>query len=67
MSSDRLLAKLSAEEREKLQHFVAVNGRSWKSKLRDCWMRGDWVLRETRNTIGPSGLSRLRVAKWVKL
>jgi hypothetical protein len=45
-----------------LRDFAAANGRTWKRKLIDAWMRGDNLgceLQQVRNTIGPSGLLRL--------
>ena len=47
------------------RHF----GRRWKDKLRQCWMHASYPpelrdmaphLQHIRNTLGPSGLSRLK-------
>ena len=46
-----------------LDRFARKNGRCWKAKLRDLWIRGkdDGALRIVRNKIGPSGLDRVRL------
>lgn len=57
------LRKLSEDELDRLDEFIHENGRAWRSKLRQAWSRGDSTLRETRNTIGPSGLDKLRIPR----
>ncbi|WOJ91708.1 hypothetical protein RZS28_19890 (plasmid) [Methylocapsa polymorpha] len=65
---------LTPEQIEALQSFAKRNGRCWKSKLCTLYMNGrDAVqpegpfLRQVRNTIGPSGLYRMRLDKTVAL
>lgn len=50
---------LSEQEREKFVAFIEANGRSWRAKLRALWAAGSEELRQVRNIIGPSGLSRV--------
>lgn len=52
---------MSADLREALAKFARENGRSWKAALRDLWESGDDAgeLRQIRNIVGPTQLSRL--------
>ncbi len=59
---------LTPDQTDALRGFAKRNGRRWKSKLLGLWMDGqDWrepeapFLRQIRNTIGPSGLLRLKL------
>jgi hypothetical protein len=47
--------------RRRLKVFAATQGRNWKAALRLLWLRGEdeGLLRQARNTIGPSGLDRI--------
>jgi hypothetical protein len=47
---------------ERLKQFAKENGRNWKSKLRALWNTGkdEGLLRLARNTIGPSGLDKVK-------
>ena len=62
-------ATLTAEQLKALQEWAKVHGRTWKSKLRQAWMTGDYdgidqygntaaYLQQVRNTFGPSWLVR---------
>lgn len=51
---------LSPAELDALKDFVRVNGRTWRSKLREAWLNEEPILREVRNRVGPSGLKRLK-------
>lgn len=58
--------KLSAEQLDALQRVKRVHGRTWKSKLSDAWMTGNYraigmeshshLLQQVRNDFGPSWL-----------
>ena len=50
---------ISVEERQALIAFREENGIRWRSKLRDSWTRGEPILQELRNVVGPSGLDRI--------
>ena len=56
--------ELIAAELEALEYYAAKNGRRWKSKLSDAWMRADddlpVLLYRLRNTHGPSWLAGFR-------
>ena len=43
--------------------FANANGRTWRAKLRSLWNSGrdTGLLRQARNTIGPSGIDRLKI------
>jgi hypothetical protein len=65
---------LTSEQIEALQSFAKRNGRCWKYKLCTLYMSGrdadqpeGLFLRQVRNTIGPSGLYRMRIDKTVAL
>ena len=54
------------EQLERLRTFAAANGRTWRSMLRTLWMTGadaaerdGHLLRQVRNSVGPSGLDRI--------
>lgn len=60
--------ELSNEQREALRAFRTANGRSWKSKLMNCWMSGNYrglsfdqsgPLQSVRNQFGPEWLQKL--------
>lgn len=64
------------EQIEALKTFAAINGRTWKSKLRQAWYDGSYgdygieqygdtaaLLQQVRNTFGPSWLVRFVIAK----
>jgi len=60
--------ELTAQEMEALRAYASRNGRTWKHKLLDAWMTGadgrepeSSRLRTIRNTIGPSGLLRIKL------
>lgn len=61
--------KLSAGQVAALQEYAAKHGRNWKSKLLQDWdsarVPEGPVLRLVRNTIGPSGLMRLKLPRSV--
>jgi hypothetical protein len=44
-----------------LKQYAKDHGRTWKSQLVNEWMEGSDTLRYVRNTIGPSGLYRLKL------
>ncbi len=56
--------QLTGEMRSALRTFARAHGRYWKRALSDLWTSGrdEGVLRRVRNTIGPSGLIRLKAA-----
>ncbi len=49
---------LTAEQLEALAHLAKQNGRTWKAKLSDQWMRAaaEPILHGLRNTRGPTWL-----------
>jgi hypothetical protein len=58
---------LTAEQQSALVAFATRHGRNWKSALRRLWDTGrddrepdGPLLRQVRNTLGPSGLVRYR-------
>jgi hypothetical protein len=62
MSSD---ADLSPAERDALHAYARRHGRTWKSSLRDDWMRGraEGPLQRIRNRLGPRWLAAYRVTR----
>ena len=61
------MATLSDEQYDSLRDMAITYGRTWKSRLRDMWMTGDYegrhdsnVLQGIRNTFGPSWLVRFQ-------
>ena len=55
----------TAEQLARLQSFAAEHGRNWKSELLGMWLNGrdanqhdGHLLRQVRNQLGPSWLSR---------
>ena len=62
MSSD---ADLSPAERDALHAYARRHGRTWKSSLRDDWMRGraEGPLQRIRNRLGPRWLAAYRLAR----
>lgn len=52
---------LAPETLAALKAFVADNGVRWRAKLREAWTRGEPVLQEVRNMVGPTGLDRLKI------
>jgi len=66
---------LTQDQLQQLQQFAVQEGRLWKGRLRDAWMRGQQpklngessaTLYALRNTHGPSWLAgyRLPAAEW---
>jgi len=68
MGRDQLRSLLPDEARA-VEVYAAKHGRNWKSKLRAAWMSGGneegtgGILRNLRNTHGPSWLFSYRPAK----
>ncbi len=61
-------ATLNDEQLKAIQSFAASHGRSWKSKLRDAWMTGQYdgfegsnYLQQIRNSFGPSWLIKFKL------
>lgn len=61
---------ITQEQQEALQRFSDQHGRHWKSQLVALWAKGKddshqdgALLRQLRNTLGPTGLHRLRLPK----
>lgn len=65
---------LTADQLAAVNRFAAHYGRTWKSRLRDCWERGGYypdavsgddcaLLQQVRNTAGPAWLVRYVVRK----
>lgn len=63
-------SKMTANDHEALEAFAKVYGRTWKSELRDCFMRADYpcmssdhaaTLQALRNRRGPSFLTSYRL------
>jgi len=61
--------RLSTVQSEALTRARRHFGRCWKAKLRQCWLHASYPpelrdvaphLQHLRNTLGPSGLSRLK-------
>ena len=59
---------LTEEQCVRLREFAAEHGRRWRSVLRELWMSGcdvaeprGHLLRQVRNTVGPSGLDKIRL------
>lgn len=61
------------EQIDALREWKRVHGRTWKSKLREAWMTGDYsgiapygntaaYLQQVRNSLGPSWLERLTLS-----
>jgi hypothetical protein len=65
MSSD---ADLSLAERDALHAYARRHGRTWKSSLRDDWMRGraEGPLQRIRNRLGPRWLAGYRLATQIE-
>jgi len=54
---------LTSEQLQAMRKWANLYGRTWKSKLRDAWMTGDYAgfegsnfLQQLRNAYGPSWL-----------
>lgn len=58
VTSAQIFAPLSAEERQALLDFARNNGRLWKARLSELWVRAtaEPVLHRLRNTHGPDWL-----------
>ena len=59
---------LSQECKYELQEYIRDNGAHWWAKLRKEWAQGSIVLRELRNTVGPTELSNVKgvqPATWI--
>ena len=54
---------LTAEEFQAVLEYAEEHGRTWKSQLRDEWMRAATIgpLQRLRNTHGPSWLMRFEL------
>jgi hypothetical protein len=59
---------LTDEQRERLLKFKEQHGPHWKANLKDMWLRGTdasvpdgHLLRQIRNTYGPSWLTNLKL------
>ena len=61
---------MTKDQREALKEFAKQTGRCWKSELQICWMRGYYptfageyshLLQQVRNTLGPTGLTKLKL------
>lgn len=50
---------ISDAEKAELIQFVRDNGVQWRSVLRNQWGGGSIVLRQVRNIVGPSQLSKV--------
>lgn len=50
---------LSQHEQAALCEYISKEGTQWKAKLRAEWTAGSATLRQVRNIIGPSGLSKM--------
>lgn len=63
MSELRLQCPYAFNEecKEELLTYIITNGRNWRSKLSTEWMQGKDTLRWLRNTVGPSGLRKIKV------
>lgn len=62
------MAKINSEQLQALRCFAERNGRTWKSKLSQCWMTGQYpdncdvsALLQVRNQFGPSWLVRFKL------
>ena len=65
------LITLTPEQATALRAFAAKYGRAWKQKLRDAWTNATLyqhiephhvaALQQVRNTLGPSGLAKVRL------
>lgn len=57
--------RLTSEQLDALLTYALANGRTWKSKLADDWMNGrtSGTLQVLRNTLGPTWLVNLRLAR----
>jgi len=58
------------EQIDAIREWAAKYGRTWKARLREAWMDGDydgfdksWLLQRVRNNLGPSWLNRFVLAK----
>ena len=58
--SQKMAARVSDEEFQRLAIFVGQNGRQWKRRLRQRWGDGDSILAEAKEKIGPFGLRRIQ-------
>lgn len=63
--TSRQLPDLTAEQEAALAAFAAKNGRHWKARLSDAWMKAAAppILHHLRNTHGPSWLASYRLPK----
>ncbi len=52
---------MTTEQQSELQAYANTHGRTWKAQLKEEWMQGKDTLRWARNTIGPSGLDKIRI------
>jgi hypothetical protein len=57
-----------AERVSAIRQWAKLHGRTWKSKLRDAWISGDYgdfeesnLLQQIRNAYGPSWLDRFKL------
>ena len=59
------MKKLNDEQMNALREYAEHNGRAWRERLIDDWVHGrdgnSPLLRQVRNTVGPSGLMRIKL------
>lgn len=60
--------ELTEQQLTALKHFAASRGRTWKSKLGDCWMNSHYgfaddstSLQQIRNNFGPTWLYKFKL------
>lgn len=53
---------LPEEQKLELARYAIRNGRSWRSKLREEWLREADTLRYIRNAVGPRRLDHIKTA-----
>lgn len=63
-----MTGQITIEQREALTRFKSTQGRQWKSRLVELWIRGKderaqdgAVLRQIRNTLGIDGLAKVKI------
>lgn len=68
MSKKASLDDLTPEQRQRLQQFAFVHGKTWKKTLNDMWWDGSdayqhdgHLLRQIRNQHGPQWLEGVRL------
>ncbi|KKN96135.1 hypothetical protein LCGC14_0170640 [marine sediment metagenome] len=68
VDNSRISSALTQEQVDALTRFKAAKGRTWKNRLIELWSSGQdassqdgALLRQIRNTLGPSGLAKLKL------